>query len=83
MHEASAVQPLDSTHGGGAVCGACHLLTVFTAVLSAKSGSHLTLRLLHEHQGCRNQGPLPHIVHRVCEQRLQQGDGILHACRHM
>ena len=80
LHETSAVQPLDSTHEGG---GACHLLTVLTPVLSAKSGSHLALRLLHEHQGCCNQGPLPHIVHRVCEQRLQQGDGILHACRDM
>ena len=54
----------------GTVDGAC-LLTDLTAVPSTNSVSHLALGLLHEHQGCRNQGPLPHIVHCICEQRLQ------------
>ena len=48
--------------------------------LSQMQAVYLGLRLLHEDKCCGDEGTLLHVVHRVCQERVQQVNSILHPC---
>ena len=48
--------------------------------VSQMQAVYLGLRLLHEDKCCGDEGTLLHVVHCVCQERVQQVNSILHPC---